>query len=111
VHFLLLGQPGEFGVQGMIAVQKRLLAMEDRRVCAGGVIEAVDLARPERELDAAPQDRVRIGLEIGIGEVRNLASVPVQFDRRGAVKCAQVGPRASLVERTVRSSSSRLFTE
>jgi hypothetical protein len=27
--------------------------MQDRRVCAGGVVEAIDLASAERELDAA----------------------------------------------------------
>ena len=66
-------QPGELGVEGMIGRQKRLLAMQDRRVCAGGVIEAIDLAGAERELDAALERRVRVGLEIGINEVRNLA--------------------------------------
>jgi hypothetical protein len=30
VFFLLLGQPSELGVKGMIGRQKRLLAMEDR---------------------------------------------------------------------------------
>ena len=37
----------------MIARQERLLAMQDRRVGAGGVVKAIDLAGAERELDAA----------------------------------------------------------
>ena len=80
---LLLRQPGELGVERMIARQKRLLAMQDRRVCAGGVVEAIDLAGPERQLDAAQQGRVRVGLEIGINEVRNLAGLAVQLDQVG----------------------------
>jgi hypothetical protein len=72
VFFLLLGQPGELGVEGMIGRQERLLAMEDRRVGARCVIEAVDLAGADRELDAAPESRVRVGREIGIVGVRYL---------------------------------------
>jgi len=53
VLFLLLGQPGELGVQRMIGREKGFLAVEDRRIRAGGVVEAVDLAGAERELDAA----------------------------------------------------------
>jgi hypothetical protein len=52
----------------MIGRQKRLFAMENRRLRAGGVIEAVDFAGTERELDTATQGRVRVGLEIGINE-------------------------------------------
>jgi hypothetical protein len=66
VFFFLLGQPGEFGVEGMIGRQKRLLPMQDRRVRARSVIEAVNPAGTERELDAALKCRVRVGLEIGI---------------------------------------------
>ena len=72
--------------------------MEDRRVRAGGVIEAVDLAGPQRELDAPQQGRVRVGLEIGIDEVRDLAGLAVQLDQVGPVDLAQVGPGASLVD-------------
>ena len=53
VFFLLLGQPGELGVECMIGRQKRLHAMDDRWIRAGGVIEAVDLEGAERQLDAA----------------------------------------------------------
>jgi hypothetical protein len=44
VFFLLPAQPGELGVERMIGRQKRLLAMEDRWIGTGGVVEAVDLA-------------------------------------------------------------------
>ena len=47
MFFLLPGQPRELGVEGMIGRQERLLAMEDRRVGTGGVVEAVDLAGAE----------------------------------------------------------------
>jgi hypothetical protein len=78
VLLLLLRQPGELGVQGVIVCQERLLPMQDRRVGAGGIIEAVDLASAERKLHAAEEGRVRVGLEIGINEVRNLARLAVR---------------------------------
>ena len=80
MFFLLLGQSRKLGMEGMISRQKRLLAMEDRRIRAGGVFPAVDLAGAEREPDAALEYGVRVGLEIGINEVRNLAGFAVQLD-------------------------------
>jgi hypothetical protein len=97
VLFLLLRQSGELGVQGVIARQKRLLAVQDRRVGAGGIIEAIDLASAKRQLRAAPQGRVRVGLEIGINEIRNLAGMPVQLDQVGPVERTEVGSGTSLV--------------
>ena len=84
-------------MERMIGRQKRLLPMQDRWVGTGGVIETIDLTGPERKLDAAPQGRVRVGLEIGINEVRNLARLPVQLDQVGPVESAQVSPGTSLV--------------
>jgi hypothetical protein len=85
-------------VRGVTARLERLLAMQDRRVCAGGVIEAIDLASAERQLDAAPQGRMRVGLEIGVGQVRNLAGMAVQLDQVGAVENAKVSPGTSLID-------------
>ena len=85
-------------MQGVIARQERLLAMQDRRVCAGGVFKALDLASPERELDAAQQGRVRVGFEIGINEVRNLAGMAVQLDQVGPVKRSEVSPGAAVID-------------
>jgi hypothetical protein len=53
VFFFLLGQLGEFGVEWVLRCEERLIAMQDRRVGAGVVFEAIDLAGAERELDAA----------------------------------------------------------
>jgi hypothetical protein len=103
VLFLLLGQPGDLGVEGMIGRQKRLLAMEDPRIRTGGVIEAVDLTGAERELDAAPESRVRVGRAIGIVRVRylrewrcNLIRLPRGF-RPYRRDHTAVPPRAELV--------------
>jgi hypothetical protein len=49
----------------MIGRQERLLAVENRWMRAGGVIEAVDLAGGKRVLDDALECRVRVGVEIG----------------------------------------------
>ena len=57
VFLLSLGQPGDLGVEQVIGRQERFLAIEDRRIRAGGVVEAVDLAGAERELD----DRRSVG--------------------------------------------------
>ena len=89
--FLLLGQPGEFGVERMIGRQECLLTMEDRRIGTGSVIGAVDLAGTERELDAALECRVPVGLEIGINKVANLARLAVQPDQVGPVESAEEG--------------------
>jgi hypothetical protein len=64
-------------MERMIGRQKRLLTVQDRRVGTGGVVKAIDLAGLERELDAAQQGRMRVGLEIGTNEVRNLARLAV----------------------------------
>ena len=85
-------------MQRVIARQERLLAMQDRRVCAGGVVEAVDLAAAERRLDAAQQGRVRVGLKIRIDQVRHLAPLAVQLDQVGPVDFAEVGSGASLID-------------
>ena len=76
--------------------------MQDRRVGAGGVIEAIDLAGAERELDAAQQGRVRVGLEVGIDEVRNLAGLAVQLDQVGPVDIAPPSVELSLPRFNVR---------
>jgi hypothetical protein len=98
VLFLLLGQPGELGVEGMIDSEECLLAMENRRIRAGRVFEAVNLADAERELDAALERRMRVGLEIGIDEVRNLARLAVPLDQVGPVESSKVGSGVALVD-------------
>jgi hypothetical protein len=44
VFFFLLGQLGEFGVEWVLGCEHGFLAVEDRRVGARLVIEAIDLA-------------------------------------------------------------------
>ena len=82
----------------MIGRQKCLLAVDDRRIAASGIVETVNLASAERELDAASQSRVRVGLEIGIDKVGKLAGMAVQLDQVGAVDRAELGSGTSLVD-------------
>ena len=82
--FLLLSQPGKLGIERMIVRQERLLAMQDRRIRARVKFEAIDLSGAQRQFDAAEQSRIRVGLELGIDEVRNFAGLAVQLDDRGA---------------------------
>jgi hypothetical protein len=51
VFFLLLGQAGKLGIEGMVGRKECLLAMEDRRVWAGIVLKAIDLAGVEQQDD------------------------------------------------------------
>jgi hypothetical protein len=71
VLFLLLGQPGEPGHQRVPGWEERFLAVEDGGIGARCVVNAVELPRPQRELDASEQGRVRVGLDVGIDQVRD----------------------------------------
>jgi hypothetical protein len=42
---------------------------------------------------------MRVGLEIGIDEVRDFSGMPVQLDEVGSVEFAEVGTGASFVDR------------
>ncbi len=60
-------------------------------------VVAVELPRPERELEAAEQGRVRVGHEVGIDQVRDLPRMPVQLDQVRPLDLAQVRAGAALV--------------
>ena len=75
----LCSQPGKAGIQWMVGAQERLFAVENRPVGRIGIIDALDLAGAKRELDAAPKRRMRIGLEVGIDRIRNLAGMPLDL--------------------------------
>jgi hypothetical protein len=66
VLLLLLGEPGEAGMERVVGWQERLLPMQDGWVRAVRIVVAIELARAERQLDAAEQGRMRVGLELGI---------------------------------------------
>src|SRR5271166_386595 len=97
VFFLLPGQPGEFGHQRVPGRKERFLAVADGEIGARCVVEAVELARPERELDAAEQGRVRVGLEVGTDQVRDLPRMPVQLDQVRPLDLAETRAGAALV--------------
>jgi hypothetical protein len=102
VPLLLPRQPGEPLVQRVAGREERLLAVQDRRVGAGGVFMAVELAGPERELDAAEQGRMRVGREGGVDQVGDRARMPVQLDQ-----ASPLGPGWGALNRS-RSPSSPL---
>jgi hypothetical protein len=80
VFLLLLVQSRKLGLEGMIGREEGLLAMEDRRIWAGVVFEAIDRAHAGRQFDATEQGRVRIGLEMRIHEVRDSSGLTVHLD-------------------------------
>src|SRR5690242_19331713 len=71
--------------------------MEDGRVRALRIVVAVELAGAERQLDAAEQGRMRVGLELGINQVRNLPRMPMQLDQVRPLDLIQIRPGAALV--------------
>ena len=107
VVFLLLGEPGEFGHQRVPRWKERFLAVEDGGIGALGVAEAVELPRPERELDAAEQGWVRAGGEVGIDQVRDLPRMPVQLDQVRPLDLAQAQPSYTRSSGSSESSASR----
>jgi hypothetical protein len=84
VLFFLLRQADELGVQGMVRRQERFFAMQHRRVVAGGVVVAIEPAVAQRQADGADEGRVRVGVEVGIDEVRQLpgAALTRRAERR-----------------------------
>ena len=95
---LLPRQAVELRPSRVAGQQERLLAVRDRRVLAGGVVGALDLAGPQVELDAPQQSGVRVGVEVGVDQIRDLARVAVELDQVGALDLAEVGPGAALVD-------------
>jgi hypothetical protein len=69
VPFLLPGEPGEPGMERVVGWQEGFLAMEDGRVCAVRIVVAIELATAERQLDAAEQGRMRVGLQVGMNQI------------------------------------------
>src|SRR5437762_3315611 len=71
--FLLLeAQPGELLPQRVILVEEVLLPVKHRRVLALAVIEALQLPRPNVQLDRSEQRRVRVVIEVRIEQVGDL---------------------------------------
>src|SRR5437667_8980731 len=60
VLLLLPGQPGELPVQRVVGGEERLLAVQDGRVGTPAVVVAVQLARAQRQPDAAQQGGMRV---------------------------------------------------
>ena len=103
--FLLSCQTRKLAMQRMIGRQKRLLAMQDRRVGALAVVVAIDLPRPQVHPDRSQQDRVRVIVEIGINQVRELARPPMDLDQSRSFDLAQKGPTAPLIHSQQRFES------
>jgi hypothetical protein len=80
---LLLGEPGEPGMERVVGWQECLLAMKDGRVRAVRVVIAIELARAKRQLDAAEQGRMRVRLEVGINQIfcKRPSRMPMQLDQ------------------------------
>jgi hypothetical protein len=95
---LLARQPLELRPQGVVGQEESLLAVEDRRIRARGVIAALDLAGAEIELDAPQQGRVGIDLEVGVDEVGHFAGMAMQLDQVRSFDLAEVSPGAALID-------------
>ncbi len=70
-------------MERVLRVEEGLLAMQHRRVGGLGVVVAIELARAERQADAAQQGGMGVGVEAGVDEVGELAGAAVEFDEVG----------------------------
>src|ERR1700679_3605538 len=84
-------------MQRTIARQKHSLAMRDGAVWSLGIIGAGDLSRPQVHSNQAQKGGVRIIVELGINQVRELARPAVDLDQVRSFYFAQEGPVAALV--------------
>ncbi len=91
----------------VVGPEERLLAVQDRRVIARRVVGALELAGPQVQLDAPEQGRVRVGLEVGVDQVGELARMAVDLDQVGPLDLAEVRPAAALIDAEERVEGSR----
>jgi hypothetical protein len=98
VALFLLGQPAEFAVEWVLRMEKRFLAVQNLGIGGGGEVETVQLPCAQRQPDGAQQGRMRIGLEVGVDEVGNLAGPPMNLDEVRPFDFAKDGPAAALVD-------------
>lgn len=73
-------QPRELGMQRMLLRQKRLLAMQNRRVPILRIPPNPQPERPQVYRQRLVQRRMRARLEVRIAEIRNLGLGPMQLD-------------------------------
>jgi hypothetical protein len=85
--------------------------VEDGEIGARRIIVRVGFPRPQRVLDAAEQGLVRVGLEVGIDQVRDLPRMPVQVDQVRPLDLAQVKPIGKpSTRRTPSASTTEAYT-
>jgi hypothetical protein len=63
-----------------------------------GKVVAVELPCAQRQPHRAEQGRVRVRLEGGLDQVRQLAAATVELEEVGALDLAEVGPAAALAD-------------
>jgi len=80
-------QHGRIACGGRFAIGRAPLA----------VLVALNLPRPQVQLDAAGEGRVRVGFEGGVDEIRQLSRPPVDFDDVRPLDLAEVGAAAAFV--------------
>ena len=88
--FLLLGELREFGIQRMIRQKERFLAVKNRRIRAGLILQTIDLTSSKRELHASKQCGVWITFEIRIGEIGTFSRMAMKLDQIGTIDLAEM---------------------
>ena len=90
VLLLLFRQPLEFRAKGMGVLQEGLFAMKDRRVSALAEYLGLQLPRSHAELHGADQGRMRVGVELWVGQIGDLPRETVELDDVGVLDFSQV---------------------
>ena len=73
-------QPGELGMQGMVGRQKKLFAVQDRRIAVAAVVSEPDLKGLQVNGHGRVERRMGIGLKVGVTEIGDLWLDAVQLD-------------------------------
>ncbi len=98
LRFFLSGQPREFPMVWMVRSDKRLLPVENRWVQRSGVVPYAHAEGLEMDRHGRRQCRMGGGIEVGIGQIRNLRLARVEFDEVRAVHVPDVSTCAAFVE-------------
>ena len=94
----LSSEARELRVERMVGGKESLLAVQDRWVTGSTIIVFADTKRLQVDRHSFRKRRMRIGLEVRIGKVRDPRFGGMELDDVGSLDAANVAPRTALVK-------------
>ena len=98
LRYFLAGKPRELRMERMVGNDECLLPVQDWRVQGGRVVTLAYAERLEVDRHGRRERWMGVGLEVGIGQVRDLGLARVEVDGVRTVHASDVAARAALVE-------------